>query len=328
MSTVNKPMSSRGPLGDWQPLYDTTYSILMQTFNLAHIAFLSVVGIIYFGWIGELKITPAMPFVTIFIMARVPFVGFCMSMSLHRYFAHGAFKTGRVFQFVLAILGSMALQGGVLWWASKHIRHHKHCDQPKDPHSPTQKGNMYAWLGWLYCETHHDWQFVPKRLLTPELLFINLLFIFPNLIVTLALVPLVGKEWALFLCWLPGLFGALATTHFNVEYHPPIVEERNPGNTICVSINKASGDKGIGPLRLEWLAEYCPWMFEPLVGEAFHDDHHDYPRRAQRPGYDMPYTLILKPLEKLGVVWDLQQPLDKFPPRNDKHGLSMEQVQQ
>eukprot|EP00977_Amphora_coffeiformis_P030174 scaffold45178_cov237-Amphora_coffeaeformis.AAC.2 len=231
-------------------------------------------------------------------------------MSLHRYFAHGAFKTSRPVQFALAFLGSMALQGGILWWASKHNRHHKHCDEAKDPHSPTQKGTMYAWLGWLYYETHHDWQFVNKRLLTPELLVMNILFFFPNLCVTWGLSRCIGNEWALFLCWVPGLFGALATTHFNVEYHPPI-DNRKPGQ--CVGVNRASGDKGIGPIRLEWLACYCPWMFQPLVGEAFHHDHHNYPRRANRPGYDMPYFLVLQPLEKLGVVWDLQQPLDKFP---------------
>ena len=172
---------------------------------------------------------------------------------------------------------------------------------------------MYAWLGWLYYETKHDWVFVPQKYLQfPELLVVNLLFVFPNAIVTYGLSYMLGSvEWALFICWVPGLFGALATTHFNVDYHPPI-KERKSGQ--CVSINKASGDKGIGPIRLEWLAIHAPWMFEPLVGEAFHDDHHAWPKRAHRPGYDMPYTLILKPLSKLGVIWDLQQPLptDEF----------------
>ena len=186
------------------------------------------------------------------------------------------------------------------------IRHHKHCDEPKDPHSPTQTSYMYAWLGWLYYETHHDWVYLPKRYLTPEILLLNLFNFWPNVMVTAALVPFVGKEWALFLCWVPGIFGGLATTHFNVDYHPP-KPNRQPGE--CVGVNKQSGDKGIGPIPLEWLAQRAPWMFEPLVGEAFHDDHHDHPRRAHRPGIDAPYLLVLRPLAKLGLVWDLQQPL-------------------
>jgi stearoyl-CoA desaturase (delta-9 desaturase) len=305
---MNGPTSSsKGPLGPtWQPIYDGMYSILMLTFDLPHLAVLTVIGLILCQFYGYLHITPLMPLVSVFAMARVPFVGCCMSICLHRYFAHNAFSTSRPFQFVLGIVGSMAIQGGVLWWASKHLRHHKHCDTAKDPHSPTQTSEMYAWLWWMYYETHHDWVYLPKRLLTPEMLLINLLFPFPNALLTLALVPYLGKEWALFVCWVPGIFGALATTRFNVEYHPPHDDHEVDE---CIGINKESGDKGIGPLRLEWLAVYCPWMFEPLVGEAFHLDHHEHPRRAHRPGYDVPYTLVLKPLADLGIIWDLQQPL-------------------
>jgi stearoyl-CoA desaturase (delta-9 desaturase) len=297
---------------------------MMLTFNLPHLSALTVFGIAWAAYKGYLQITPSMPLVAVFGMARIPFVGCCMSISLHRYFAHGAFKTSRVGQFGLGLLGSMSLQGGVLWWAAKHLRHHKHCDEPNDPHSPTQSGSMYAWLGWLYFETSHDWAYLPNRMLTPEMLFINLFFLFPNMIVTLALVPLVGKEWALFLCWVPGLFGALATTHFNVDYHPPR-DDRVDGQ--CISINKESGDKGIGPIRLEWLAEIVPWMFEPLVGEAFHDDHHDFPRRAHRPGYDVPYALVLAPLARMGLIWDLQQPLvtDNF--GNSKYYATSKKVE-
>jgi stearoyl-CoA desaturase (Delta-9 desaturase) len=303
--------SAKGPLGPyWQPYYDGLYSVLMQTFNLPHLSALTAVLILRAAYLGQLHITPVMPLVAVFGMARVPFVGIGMSMCLHRYFAHGAFRTSRVVQFLIAIGGSMALQGGVLWWAGKHLRHHKHCDQPRDPHSPTQTSESYAWLGWLYHETHHDWAYLPQRLLTPEMLLINLLFVAPNAIITLALVPIVGKEWALFLCWVPACFGALATTHFNVEYHPDQKLETGQ-DAKCISINKQSGDKGIGPIRLEWLAKIAPFMFEPLVGEAFHEDHHEFPRRAQRPGIDVPYLFVLRPLERLGIIWDLQEPLPK-----------------
>lgn len=309
MSSTSSSSSAKGPLGPvWQPYYDGLYSFLQLTFNLPHLSAITAVLILYYGWRGDLKLNPLMPLVSVFVMARVPFVGIGMSMCLHRYFAHGAFKTSRPVQFVLGIVGALSLQGGVLWWASKHIRHHKHCDQPLDPHSPSQTSELYAWLGWLYYETHHDWAYLPPRLLTPEMLFINLFFIAPNTLLTLALVPLVGKEWALFLCWVPGCFGALATTHFNVTYHPIQKKVENVPFD-CVAVNKAGGDSGIGPFRLEWLAKHAHWLFEPLVGEAFHEDHHEFPRRAQRPGIDVPYLFVLRPLERLGIIWDLQQPL-------------------
>jgi hypothetical protein len=40
-----------------------------------------------------------------------------------------------------------------------------------------------------------------------------------------------------------------------------------------------------------------------LVGESFHMDHHEYPRKAMRPGLDLPGRLILAPLFRLGLIW-------------------------
>ena len=39
-------------------------------------------------------------------------------------------------KFVLAVLGSMAVQGPLLKWVAMHRRHHQHSDTPDDPHSP------------------------------------------------------------------------------------------------------------------------------------------------------------------------------------------------
>ena len=38
----------------------------------------------------------------------------------HRYFAHKSYKTSRAFQFVLAVLGTTAVQKGPIWWAGNH----------------------------------------------------------------------------------------------------------------------------------------------------------------------------------------------------------------
>src|ERR1700747_2695750 len=54
--------------------------------------------------------------------------GFGLTAGYHRYFGHRSFKTSRPFQLVLAILGSMALQKGPLWWAGYHRIHHEHSD--------------------------------------------------------------------------------------------------------------------------------------------------------------------------------------------------------
>ena len=45
-----------------------------------------------------------------------------------------------VVKFVLAVLGSMAVQGPLFKWVALHRRHHQHSDTPDDPHSPHHHG--------------------------------------------------------------------------------------------------------------------------------------------------------------------------------------------
>ena len=61
---------------------------------------------------------------------------FGITAGFHRYFSHRAFRTGRAFQFVLALLGTLSVQKGVLWWAAHHRDHHRYSDGEKDVHSP------------------------------------------------------------------------------------------------------------------------------------------------------------------------------------------------
>lgn len=75
-----------------------------------------------------------------------------VTAGYHRYFAHRSFRTGRVFQFILAFLGSLSIQGGVLWWVSHHRDHHKHTETDNDIHSPRTKGMWTAHMGWMMHE--------------------------------------------------------------------------------------------------------------------------------------------------------------------------------
>src|SRR5215216_3091831 len=83
---------------------------------------------------------------------------FGLTAGFHRYFSHRSFKTSRFFQFILALLGTMAVQKGPLWWAAHHRRHHKYSDQEGDVHSPIISTLWWSHIGWVvsrkYDETH------------------------------------------------------------------------------------------------------------------------------------------------------------------------------
>ena len=74
---------------------------------------------------------------------------FGVTAGFHRLLAHGAFKTSRFMQFLLTLLGSLAVQGGPLWWVSHHRNHHRYTETPRDIHSPTQRGFWYSHMGWM-----------------------------------------------------------------------------------------------------------------------------------------------------------------------------------
>lgn len=77
-----------------------------------------------------------------------------ISVGYHRLFAHKAYKPNRVVKILFAIMGSLAAQGPVVFWAATHRRHHIFSDKEGDVHSPRLSKNklaglLYAHVGWM-----------------------------------------------------------------------------------------------------------------------------------------------------------------------------------
>ena len=91
--------------------FKTSKNIDLATvaFILMHLACLGVFFVNY-------NITALLVFVITF-SART----FALTAGYHRYFAHKAFQTTRVFQFILALVGTWASQKGPLWWSGSII---------------------------------------------------------------------------------------------------------------------------------------------------------------------------------------------------------------
>jgi stearoyl-CoA desaturase (delta-9 desaturase) len=93
----------------------------------------------------------------------------------HRYFSHRSFKSGRVVQFAMAVVGNSAVQRGPLWWAAHHRHHHRHSDEEVDAHSPMQHGFFWSHCGWFLSranfKTHLDR--VKDLSKFPELVFLD-----------------------------------------------------------------------------------------------------------------------------------------------------------
>src|SRR5204863_3248164 len=86
--------------------------------------------------------------------------GLGVTVGFHRYLTHRSFKTSRPVRFMLAALGSAAIEGPVISWVADHRKHHAFSDREGDPHSPhvghggtwrgALKGLAHSHMGWLF----------------------------------------------------------------------------------------------------------------------------------------------------------------------------------
>jgi len=63
-----------------------------------------------------------------------------ISLGLHRYWAHRAFKAGPVFEVVSLYMSILAGARSPIGWIAAHRMHHHYSDTELDPHSPNTKG--------------------------------------------------------------------------------------------------------------------------------------------------------------------------------------------
>jgi stearoyl-CoA desaturase (delta-9 desaturase) len=216
---------------------------------------------------------------------------FAIGAGYHRYFAHRGFSTSRACQFALAFLAQTSAQRGILWWASKHRRHHQYSDTVDDVHSPVQRGLLYAHLGWIFVPRNDATDYSVVRDLTryKELMWLDRHPYLPAAL--LASVAWLAAGWpglAIGFCW-----STVAVWHatFCINSLAHVLGQQR----------YVTGDHS----RNNWLLALL------TMGEGWHNNHHAYQASARQGfrwwEYD-PTFYALRMLEWLGIVWDLHLP--------------------
>jgi len=77
--------------------------------------------------------------------------GLGVCLCYHRLLTHRSFKTPKVVEYFLTILGTLNWQGGPIQWVGTHRIHHKHSDGEHDPHSP-QHGFNWSHILWAFLK--------------------------------------------------------------------------------------------------------------------------------------------------------------------------------
>jgi stearoyl-CoA desaturase (delta-9 desaturase) len=214
-----------------------------------------------------------------------------LTLTYHRYFAHRAFRMGRVTQFVWAYIGCSAMQKGPLWWAGHHVTHHKFADREGDTHSPIISGFYYAHLGWFLDDVRHDALPDNNPVVRdfgkfPELRLLDEFYWVPPLLMAVGLYLYGGLQWLAWGFLLPTMTLAHATFAIN-------------------TINHLYGSR-----RFDTVDESRNNPITALfaVGEGWHNNHHRYQRAARNGFYWWefdPTWYVIKAMSLVGLAWDL-----------------------
>lgn len=233
-------------------------------------------------------------------------------VGFHRYFSHQSFDTHRPIQVILAILGSMAVQGPLVNWVATHRRHHKYSDSPLDAHSPhwQEENPLSGWQGWWH--SHIGWMLTSK--MTNTTLFAKDILRDP----LMAQVNRWYFGWVLLGLILPALLGGLTTLSLLGAWHGFLwggLVRIFLVHHVCWAISSVSHNYGARPFETGDNSTNNIWLAIPSFGGTWHNNHHAFPAspitglmwwQVDIGGY------VIRILALLGLAWKLRVPSKKF----------------
>ena len=258
-------------------------------FLILHLACFSVIWV---GW-SPVAIIVAISFYALRMVGITAFY--------HRYFAHKAFKTGRLTQFIFALIGSAATQRGPLWWASHHRHHHHYSDTDKDIHSP-KKGFFWSHVGWFLSDKNFKTRLdlIPDFAKFKELIILDRFDILVP-ITCLVLMYLLGIVLNIF-------FPSLGTSGLQMLVWGYVI------STVVLlhatlSINSFAHKIGSRRFKTSDTSRNNLLLAIITFGEGWHNNHHQFPSSARQGirwwEIDLSFYLI-KAMEKVGLVWSVK----------------------
>ena len=234
-------------------------------------------------------------------------VGLGVTIGFHRLLTHRSFATYKPVAYVLAIAGSMAVQGPVIGWVADHRKHHAHTDEEGDPHSPhvghgngvlgSIKGLWWAHLGWI-LDRHG--QADPRRFardLREDAGMRRISAAFPFIVAAGLMLPFVAG----FL--IAGTLAGAATAMLWGGFVRVFILHHVTWsvNSVCHFFGRRRFDTDDESTNVTWVALLS-------FGEGWHHNHHAFPRSAKHGlrWYEPDVSgWIIRVLERVGLAWNV-----------------------
>jgi stearoyl-CoA desaturase (Delta-9 desaturase) len=229
--------------------------------------------------------------------------GLGVTIGYHRLLTHRAFETHRPLRYLFAILGSLSVQGPVVHWVADHRKHHAHTDEEGDPHSPHLgegsglRGLWHAHTGWLFTNQGQARASKYARDLVEDPGMRRISRNFPAIVAAGLLIPFtIG--WAVTGRLSGGLEGLLwgGLVRIFLLHH------------ITWSINSVCHFYGARRFDTDDHSTNVFWLALPSLGEAWHHNHHAFPRAAAhglRWWEIDPSGWIIRAMRRVGLAWNV-----------------------
>jgi fatty-acid desaturase len=234
-----------------QRMGNGTNWIFVITFAIFHLAALA--ALFCFRW------SALVAFATVWVLAQNIGIG----MGYHRLLTHRGYSTPKWLEYSITTCGTLALQGGPIYWVGVHRMHHKHTDKEGDPHSP-RDGKWWSHMGWILNGSVHNKSPELKRY-TPDLardsyyVWLSKYHWIPLTTVGITLFACGGWSWLLWGAVLPATIGFHVTWMVNSVTH------------LWGTRRFSTSDDSRNNF----------WVALLTGGEGWHNNHHAYPVSAR-----------------------------------------------
>jgi stearoyl-CoA desaturase (delta-9 desaturase) len=221
--------------------------------------------------------------------------GIGIGIGYHRLLTHRSYAVAWPVEYLVTLCGSLALQGGPVWWVATHRLHHAHADRENDPHSP-RHGRWWSHMGWILhgYSLRHDpevgLRYAPELAADRFHRWLNRLHLLPPTLFGLVLYGAGGWPYLLWGLCLGGVVLLHSTWLVNSAAH---IWGRRRFETRDDSRN-------------------CWWVALLTFGEGWHNNHHAQPRSARHglAWFEIDVNwLVIRALERLGVASALRRPV-------------------
>jgi stearoyl-CoA desaturase (delta-9 desaturase) len=211
-----------------------------------------------------------------------------IGMSYHRLLTHRSYKTSKAMEYFLTVCGTLALEGGPLFWVAVHRQHHQHSDTDEDPHTPGH-GGFWAHMGWImfgdamHNNTKLTAKYAPDLAKDPFYVWLSEYHWVPLTTLGVILLAAGGWNWVLWGIFLRTTVGLHATWLVNSATH------------MWGSRRFHTKDDS----RNSW------WVAAVTFGEGWHNNHHAYPASAAHglAWYEIDITYLhIRALQLLGLA--------------------------